>query len=578
MTTTPEPEALEETPDLYGAYPRLSPEQIQALAALGERRETHAGEVLYQAGDTSCDFFVILDGKIAIVEGHGTDEERIVAVHGAGRFVGELGLLTGQPVFLSAVAREAGAVVCVPTECLRDLVANDSTLGDVILRALLLRRSILVGLGTGFRIIGSRFSPDTRRLREFAARNRLPHRWIDLEQDPAAERLLRALGIGPEDTPVVILRGSEVLRNPRNQELARKLGMLQPVEGDVHCDLLVVGAGPAGLAACVYGASEGLSTIALEGVATGGQAGTSSRIENYLGFPAGISGAELAERAEIQAQKFGARINVSAEATAIEPRAGGYAVTYGDGDTVQARSVVIATGARYRKLPIPRLEDFEGISIYYAATVAEAQMCAGDPVVVIGGGNSAGQATLFLSDYVPLVHLVVREPDLGQHMSRYLADRIQRMPNVEVHTSTEVRELLGDKTLEAVVVEHNATGERDALKARSMFVFIGAKPHTSWLGGLVDLDEGGYIHTGRDAAAAVAGNGEGPFHEPLLLETSQPGMFAVGDVRSGSIKRVATAVGEGSMAVRLVYEHLAGHRRADRMARQPTQAAAANAG
>ncbi|MEA2187951.1 MAG: thioredoxin reductase [Solirubrobacteraceae bacterium] len=578
MTTTREPEPLEETPDLYGAYPRLSPEQIQALAALGERRESHAGDVLYQAGDTSCDFFVILDGKIAIVEGHGTDDERIVAVHGAGRFVGELGLLTGQPVFLSAVAREAGAVVCVPTDCLRDLVANDSTLGDLILRALLLRRSILVGLGTGFRIIGSRFSPDTRRLREFAARNRLPHRWIDLEQDPAAERLLRALGIGPEDTPVVILHGSEVLRNPSNQELARKLGMLQPVEGDVHCDLLVVGAGPAGLAACVYGASEGLSTIALEGVATGGQAGTSSRIENYLGFPAGISGAELAERAEIQAEKFGARINVSAEATAIEPRADGYAVTYGDGDTVQARSVVIATGVRYRKLPIPRLEDFEGISIYYAATVAEAQMCAGDPVVVIGGGNSAGQATLFLSDYVPLVHLVVREPDLGQHMSRYLADRIERMPNVEVHTSTEVRELLGDTTLEAVVVEHNATGERDTLKARSMFVFIGAKPHTSWLGGLVDLDEGGYIHTGRDAAAAVAGNGEGPFHEPLLLETSQPGMFAVGDVRSGSIKRVATAVGEGSMAVRLVYEHLAGHRRADRMARQPTQAAAANAG
>ncbi|MDX6619929.1 MAG: thioredoxin reductase, partial [Gaiellales bacterium] len=341
-----------------------------------------------------------------------------------------------------------------------------------------------------------------------------------------------------------------------NQELARELGMLQPVEGDVHCDLLVVGAGPAGLAACVYGASEGLSTIALEGVATGGQAGTSSRIENYLGFPAGISGAELAERAEIQAQKFGARIEVSAEATAIEPSGHGYSVTYGDGDMIHARSVVIATGVRYRRLPIARLEDFEGIAVYYAATITEAQMCAGDPVVVIGGGNSAGQATLFLSQYVPRVHLLVREPELDTHMSRYLADRIERLPNVEVHTNTELRALVGDKTLDAVVVENNATGERETIDARSIFIFLGARPHTEWLGGLVALDEGGYIRTGRDAA--VPADDATPLHDPLLLETSQPGVFAVGDVRSGSVKRVATAVGEGSMAVRLVHEHLAG--------------------
>jgi thioredoxin reductase (NADPH) len=567
MPTTPEPELLEETPDLHGAYPRLSPEQVQALAALGERHEVRAGDVLYGEGDTSCDFFVVLEGKVTVVESSGC----IVAVHGPGRFVGELGLLTGQPVFLMAIVREPGAVVCIPTERLRELVASDEALGDLILRALLLRRSILVGLGTGFRIVGSRYSPDTRRLREFAARNRLPHRWIDVEEDPGAERLLEMLGIGPDETPVVVLGGSQILRNPSNQELARALGLLDSAEGEISCDLLVVGAGPAGLAASVYGASEGLSTIALERLAVGGQAGTSSRIENYLGFPAGISGAELAERAEIQARKFGARLEVSAEAMAIEPRDGGYAVTYGDGeaDWIQARSVVIAAGVRYRRLPIKRLEEFEGISIYYAATIAEAHMCAGDPVVVVGGGNSAGQATLFVSEYVPLVHLVVREPDLSVGMSRYLADRIERTSNITTHRSTEVRELQGSGKLEAVVVENNATGERATLQARSMFIFIGAAPHTDWLGGLVELDEGGYVRTGWDVA--VAGNGAAPAREPLLLESSQPGVFAVGDVRSGSVKRVATAVGEGSMAVRLVHEHLAGREHAERAAQQRGQ-------
>jgi thioredoxin reductase (NADPH) len=552
MTATPKPAAsYAETPDIEGAYPRLSPEQIEALAQLGERRDTQAGEVLFQAGDTTCDFFVILAGSVAIVEGYGTDDERVVAIHGPGRFVGELGLLTGGPVFLTAVVHEPGAVLSVPTVRLRQLVAEDSALGDLILRALLQRRSLLLGLGTGLRIVGSRFSPDTRRLREFAARNRVPHRWIDVERDPNAERLLQALGVTTEETPVVIVRGGQVMRNPSNQELAGILGLRETVAGGVNCDLLVVGAGPAGLAASVYGASEGLSTIAIEGVATGGQAGTSSRIENYLGFPGGISGAELAERAELQAQKFGAHINVAAEASAIEPSAGGYAVTTEDGETFQARSVVIATGVRYRRLPIPRLQELEGISVYYAATVAEAQLCAGSPVAVIGGGNSAGQATLFLSQYVPRVHLVIREPALDAHMSRYLADRIRRTQNVEVHTRTELRELLGDDALAAIVVQNSATGERTTLDAQAVFIFIGASPHTDWLGGLVELDDNGYIRTGNDVTLDSDGDG------PLFLETSQPGVFAAGDVRSGSIKRVATAVGDGSMAVRLVYQHIA---------------------
>jgi thioredoxin reductase (NADPH) len=568
MSTLPEPLPLEETPDLYGAYPRLTSEQIERLAALGVRHDTQVGDVLYREGDTDCEFIVILDGKVAIVEGYGTDAERVVGVHGPGRFIGELGLLIGQPFFLSAVVREPGAVLRVPTDRLRALVGEDTALGDLILRALLLRRSILIGLGAGFRIIGSRYAPDTRRLREFAARNRLPHRWIDLEEDAAAEQLLHALEVPPEETPVVILRGTEVLRNPSNEELARRLGLLETDEVS-SCDVLVVGGGPAGLAASVYAASEGLSTILLDGVAVGGQAGTSSRIENYLGFPAGISGAELAERAEIQAEKFGARLLVPAEATAIAVRDGGYDVTFGDDEeTIHATSVVVSCGVRYRRLPIPRLEQLEGVSVYYAATLMEAKICAGDPIVVVGGGNSAGQATLFLAEYVPKVHLVVREPGLDQHMSRYLTDRIERTPNVELHTSTEIRELIGERALDAVVVENNQTGERRTLAARAMFVFIGAEPHTDWLGGLVELDSGGYVKTGRDVSGSAGcdhDDGDLAAHQPLILETSQPGIFAVGDVRSGSIKRVAAAVGEGSMAVRLVHEHLAGRHHADRL-------------
>jgi thioredoxin reductase (NADPH) len=416
---------------------------------------------------------------------------------------------------------------------------------------------LLIGLGTGFRIIGSRFSPDSRRLREFAARNRLPHRWIDLEQDKEAEALLRALGVSPEETPVVIWRGKHVLRNPSNAELARAVGLRSPASPATICDLVVVGAGPAGLAASVYGASEGLETVALDAMATGGQAGTSPRIENYLGFPSGISGAELAERATLQAKKFGARVSVPAQATGLEDRGEHHVVMLDDGKTVEGRTVVIATGARYCKLPVPRIEKFEGAGVYYAATQVEAELCRDDPVVVVGGGNSAGQATLFLARHASNVHLLIRDEDLGKSMSRYLADRIEHSSGVDVMRNTEVREVVGDESLEAVVVENNRTGERRTIAARALFVFIGAEPHTRWVGDHVALDERGFILTGQDAAHA-AGNGawEDLGRPPLLLETSCPGIFAVGDVRATSIKRVASAVGEGSMAVRLVYEHL----------------------
>jgi thioredoxin reductase (NADPH) len=553
-----EPGPLVETPDSDGAFPRLSDEEIRRLAARGERRRTQPGEVLFREGDEHYDFFVVLEGKVAVVQGDGDGDEQVIAVHGPRRFLGELSLLTGQAAFFTAVVREAGEVLVVPVARLRRLVALDAGLGDLILRAYLLRRELLIGIGAGFRIVGSRYSPDTRRLREFAGRNRLPHRWVDLEEDAAAETLLRELSIAPEETPVVIW-GREVLRNPSNVELARRIGLPAPRPPQDVVDLVVVGAGPGGLAAAVYGASEGLTTMTLDAVATGGQAGTSSRIENYLGFPSGISGAELAERATIQAEKFGAQLSVPAQATALEPRDGYYAVTIADGPTVTGRTVVIATGARYCKLPIPGLERFEGTSVFYAATLIEAQMCRGDPIAVVGGGNSAAQATLFLARHAGQVRLLIRDGDLGKSMSRYLADRIERNRDVEVLRHTEVREAIGNESLEALVVEDNRTGEGQVLPTRALFVFIGAEPHTDWLGNEVALDDRGFVLTGIQA------NRDPP---ALPLETSLPGVLAVGDVRSGSIKRVASAVGEGAMAVKLVHDHLATYEQPELVAAQ----------
>ncbi len=546
---------VEETPDLQGAYPRLSEAQIAALEPLGQRRTTRPEEILFREGDRDCDFVVILDGHVACVENRGTPEEHVIGLHGRGRFLGELNLLTGEASFYTAVAVEAGEVLAVPAARLSELVAGDPALGDLVLRACLVRRSILIGLGVGLRIIGSRYSPDVRRLREFAARNRLPSRWLDLETDPAAQALLEELGVAPEDTPIVIV-GSRLLRNPSNAELAAATGLPAPSAVESSYDLIVVGSGPAGLSAAVYGASEGLRTIALDDTATGGQAGTSSRIENYLGFPSGISGAELAERAMLQAQKFGARFAVPAAATSIAQQDGHYTVRLDNGSAITARSVVISTGARYRRLPVPRADFFEQMSIYYAASQAEATMCRGDPVAIVGGGNSAGQATVFLSRQAERVTLIVRERDLSVNMSRYLIDQVTRIPNVQVMLGTEIRELLGDASLEAVIAEDNQAGTRRIIPARALFVFIGVAPCTGWLRGQVDLDDHGFVQTGPDVVPGGDAMANGTGWRRSMLETSRPGIFAVGDVRSGSAKRVAAAVGEGAMAIRLALERM----------------------
>jgi thioredoxin reductase (NADPH) len=544
---------LEEPPDRNGAFPRLNDEQRARLLAVGELRKVVPGEVLFTDGDDSYDFFVVESGAVAIVRGLG-DEDHVIAVHGRHRFLGELNLLTGGRVYLSAVVRDAGEVIQVPIDNLRRLVADDEELSNLILRAFMARRSILIEVGGGVRVIGSRYSLDARRLREFLARNRVPYHWVDLEEDEEAERSLRALGVEPADTPVVA-GGQGVLRDPSNAEVAEMLGLGARGAPPPLCDLVVVGGGPAGLSAALYGASEGLDTQAIDAVAFGGQASTSARIENYLGFPTGISGSELTARASLQAKRFGARLMVPAEATALSRENGHFTIELNTGEVVNGRTLIVATGARYRRLPVPRLEEFDGVGVYYAATQSEAQRCVGDPVLVVGGGNSAGQAAMFMSQHAATCRLMIRGGDLGKSMSRYLVDEIGNNDRVEVVTHHEVVELKGDQELEGVVVRDTRSGEHSELPVKALFVFIGASPHTEWLRGHVALDEHGFVLTGTDVGDEQLSGFSG--QRPYFLETSQAGIFAVGDVHSGSIKRVASAVGEGSMAVRLVHQRLA---------------------
>jgi len=537
------------------AFPTLADSELAVLAALGTRRPVAAGEYLYREGDPTYDFYVILSGAVEVVV-HADGEERIINRRGAGRFLGELNLLTGERVYLSARVVEPGEVLVVPRAALQRVIATNPGLGDTILSAFLARRSVLLsGAAAANRVVGSRYSPELLRVREFLARNRIPHEWLDPDRDTTVERLLREFGVTPGELPVVIASGT-VLRHPTPGVLAQYLGLTIDSLPERCFDLVVVGAGPAGLAAAVYGASEGLRTLVVEMVAVGGQAAGSSRIENYLGFPTGISGGDLTQRAVVQAEKFGAHLSSPCTASSLREEAGHLVVRLSDGTDVAGRAVIVASGASYRRLDAARLADFEGLGVYYAATEMEARLCAGSPVVVAGGGNSAGQAALFLADAGSPVTVVIRGHDLSTSMSRYLVDRVEAEGRIDVRTNTSITALDGDTTLTSVRV---TTGGSDVvLPCAALFSFIGADPATDWLSGCAALDEHGFVLTDRSLGEEhLAGRWEALGRRPLPFETNYPGLFAVGDVRAGSTKRVAAAVGEGSAAVRSVHEYLA---------------------
>ena len=543
--------------DLEIAFPTLDERDLAALTSRGHPRDVRAGDVLYAAGDTTFCFYVVLEGSIEIVDG-ADDEEHPIALVRPGQFSGETNTLAGRIALVTARVAKAGRVLELSLAELRRAVDELPELGETIVKAFLMRRELLLSSGyEGVRIVGSRFSPAAHRLRDFATRNLIPFTWVDLESDVQADALLRHFGISPAETPVVIGRGGTFKKNPSLAEFARCGGLTAAIEEDHVYDLVVVGAGPAGLAASVYAASEGLDVLTADRLAAGGQAGTSSRIENYLGFPTGISGAELTRNAVVQAQRFGAQITVPCSVRSLGLDGGDRVVTLDDGTRLRTRCVLVASGVEYGKLDVPRFAEFEGAGIYYAATEMEARLCRGEDVAVVGGGNSAGQAVIYLARTAARVHVLVRGRELGASMSRYLVDRIQRLENVTVHLGTVVSALEGDEHLSAVRTR-NGAGEERTLATSSLFLFIGADPNTDWLRDCVELDRRGFVLTGPalPSATADAEHWRLAARQPFLLETSLPAVFAAGDVRSGSVKRVASAVGEGSMAVSFVHAHI----------------------
>jgi thioredoxin reductase (NADPH) len=541
--------------DQTEAIPTLDVADIALVAELGVQRRVSAGEYLFREGDVTYDFFVLVSAEVDIVvtvDGG----ENVIVHHGPGRFLGELNMLSGLRVFVSARVVKSGEVVVVPRDRLRQLMATKPQLGDTILAAFVARRTLLLtGAAPAIRIIGSRFSPESLRVREFLARTRVPHEWLDPDRDSQVEDLMRGFGISADELPVVIVTGS-VLRRPSPGELASYLGLTIESLPERCFDLIVVGGGPAGLAAAVYGASEGLHTLGVEMTAPGGQAGATSRIENYLGFPMGISGSDLTQRAVIQAEKFGANLTVPCTAESLRNQAGHLVVRLSDGSDVAGRAVIAATGAAYRRLGASRLSDFEGNGVYYAATEMESRMAGIAPVVVVGGGNSAGQAAIFLSQSGCGVTLVIRGSDLNKDMSRYLVERIEADPQITLRTGTTVVALDGSETLQALRLK-GPDGEV-VVECAGLFSFIGADPSSGWLSGCAALDEQGFVLTDLSITPdQLDEDWETLGRHPLPFESSHPGLFAVGDLRSGSTKRVAAAVGEGSAAVRSVHQHLA---------------------
>jgi len=549
------------TPPLVGTspdmFPTLTPAQQARVAAHGQLRRVVTGETVAEPDAHIDKFFVVVKGQLNLLRSSEGKEE-VVAVCRPGMFTGELNVLSGRPGLVRIRAAEASELIAIDREQLLALVQTDSELSDIFLRAYILRRLELIARGIGAVLIGSSHDLDTFRIKEFLTRNYQPHSYIDLERDADVQHLLDRFQVAITDLPVLICHGSAVLRNPTNQEIVDCLGFNDGIDQAQVRDMVVVGAGPAGLAAAVYGASEGLDVLVLEAESPGGQAGASSKIENYLGFPTGITGQELAGRAYAQAQKFGAEMLIAKDAHGLACDRRPYAVEIGDSERVPARTVIIATGAQYRKLPLQNLSLFEGAGVYYGATHLEAQLCGGEEVIVVGGGNSGGQAAVFLAQTARNVYLLVRRDGLTETMSRYLIRRIEESPNIDLLTNTEVISLDGSDHLERVEWRNNKTGKVETHNIGYLFSMTGAVPNSSWLKGCVACDDVGFIKTGAALSAEDLAAAHWPLaRAPYLLETSLPGVFAVGDVRGGNVKRVASAVGEGSIAVSFVHQVLA---------------------
>lgn len=537
-------------------FPKLTPKQIRRIAQQGRTRTIDRGEILYEQGDSATSFFLVITGELEVLRPSGT-VETLVTVHHSGQFTGEVGTLSGRRTMFRVRATKPSKVLELDRQHMLTLVQTDAELGEILMRAFILRRAELIAAGVGdIVLIGSTYSADTLRIKEFLMRNGHPYSYIDLEHDPDVQNMLDSFHLAANEIPVVICRGQVVLRNPTKQEIADCLGFNESINQTHVRDLIIIGAGPSGLAAAVYGASEGLDVLVLETGSPGGQAGSSSRIENYLGFPTGISGQDLAGRAYLQAQKFGAEILIT-RGIRLHCEHKPYTVEAENGVRIPARAVVIATGAAYRKPQCEKLPRFEGAGIYYAATPMEAQLCHGEEVIVIGGGNSAGQAAVFLAENAKRVHMLIRSSSLADKMSRYLIRRIEETPNIVFRPYTEIIGLEGDDHLESVIWRNNQSALTEDHKIRHIFLMTGADPNTGWLDGCIALDSKGFIKTGLDLSRENLNAVHWPLaRQPYLLEASLPGVFAVGDVRGGSIKRVASAVGEGSIAISFVHKVL----------------------
>ena len=558
MNTRDSPVSLLESTvvDPKHAFPTLTAAQIDRMAARGRRRPTTLGEVLYDAGDKSIPLFVVTSGELQVVRPEPGDT--LIATHARSQFSGECAVVTGRSSIFRVRVSEPGEVIQLDRDELLNLVQTDAELSEILLGAFLQRRLGLIAGSLGdVVVLGSMHDSGTLHVRQFLTRNGHPFRYVDLDRDTDAQEMLDRFGAGIPGIPIVICRGQAILRQPTNAQIADCLGFNDALDGTHVVDLAVVGAGPSGLAAAVYGASEGLDVLVIESNVPGGQAGSSSRIENYLGFPTGISGLDLTTRAYSQALKFGAQVVVAKGATRLTCDGERYTLDIDDGVRIAARAVIVATGAHYRKPPVDGLGSFEGAGVYYAATPMEAQLCVGDDVAVVGGGNSAGQAAVFLASTARHVHMLVRGPGLGETMSRYLSRRIEENPAISLRTLTQIVGVEGDGRLERLRWRDERTGAVETHPIGHLFVMAGAVPNTSWVDGCVILDEKGFVKTGADLSLEELARAKWPLaRAPYLLETSRPGIFAVGDVRSGNVKRVASAVGEGSIAVAFVHQVL----------------------